>query len=313
MSGLPLAGRRWPTLEDLAQAEVDHVLQAWAGLGYYRRARALHAAAQAAVGRGGLPRTVPELLELPGIGPYTAGAIASIAFGERVPLVDGNVERVLSRVDGRGDDPRSPSGKRAIWARAKAVVEASAEPPGLINQGLMELGATLCLPRKATCSDCPWRSTCVAAATPDPTRLPNLKPKPKPRPEIGHAVLVQQDLRWLLARRSPQLRLGGLWEPPLVVDAGTDWRRELQERVGLTLNFEHWVGEVVHVFTHRRLTVQVYQASPLAGDPTPGTGYDRVGWYTREEAEQLGLSTLAKKLLELERSLPFSLAAEPPG
>jgi A/G-specific adenine glycosylase len=304
---------RWPTLTDLAQAEEEAVLQAWAGLGYYRRARALHAVAKAAVARGGLPGTVEELLALPGIGPYTAGAIASLGFGQRVPLVDGNVERVLSRVDGREEDPRSTFGKRALWARAQAIVEASPAPAGVINQALMELGATTCQPRRVACPACPWQERCVARSSADPTRLPNLKPKAPPRPEAGHAVLVREGDRLLLARRARHRRLGGLWEPPLVVDPAGRWSDQLQEQLGLTLHVEHLVGQVVHVFTHRRLSVSVYAARRVVGDPSPCEAYDRIGWFTLEEAEQLGLSTLARKLMALEPALPFAVAAEPPG
>src|SRR5438477_1446956 len=150
---------RFPTVAALAHAPLDDVLAAWAGLGYYSRARNLHAGAQTVASKfaGALPARASELRAVPGIGPYTAGAIASIAFGEKAPLVDGNVARVLARVYGIAEDIKSSAGQRALWARAGELMAAlpASAAPGDLNQGLMELGATICAPAAPRCLTCP--------------------------------------------------------------------------------------------------------------------------------------------------------------
>src|SRR5690606_12970117 len=150
---------RFPTVRALADAPLDDVLAAWAGLGYYSRARNLWSGAREVTARwaGALPSRAAELREVPGIGPYTAGAIASIAFGERAPLVDGNVARVLARVFAIEDDIKSSAGQRALWARAGELMAAlpADHAPGDLNQGLMELGATVCAPQAPRCLVCP--------------------------------------------------------------------------------------------------------------------------------------------------------------
>src|SRR3954451_9258496 len=167
---------RFPTVSALAGAELDDVLAAWAGLGYYSRARNLHAGARAVDARfgGALPSRASELREVPGIGPYTAGAIASIAFGERAPLVDGNVARVLARVFAIEHDIKSTAGGKALWATAGELMAAlpAATAPGDLNQGLMELGATICAAAQPRCLVCPLVSDCSAVRTGRQDELP---------------------------------------------------------------------------------------------------------------------------------------------
>ena len=167
---------RFPTVRALATAPLDDVLAAWAGLGYYSRARNLKKGAEAVTAKwaGVLPERASELRSVPGIGPYTAGAIASIAFGERTPLVDGNVARVLARVYGIELDIKSTAGQRALWDRAGALVTALPETaaPGDLNQGLMELGATVCTPTSPRCLICPIATACVANKTGRQAELP---------------------------------------------------------------------------------------------------------------------------------------------
>ena len=153
---------RFPAPRDMAEAPIDDVLSRWSGLGYYRRARNLWLCAREVVERfdGRLPDDVEGLRSLPGIGAYTAGAVASIAFDRQAPLVDGNVARVLARHAGIDDDPRSAVGQRRLWAEAAALVPA--ERPGRFNQALMELGATICTPRSPACAICPLERDCVA-------------------------------------------------------------------------------------------------------------------------------------------------------
>ncbi|HEY0249983.1 MAG TPA: A/G-specific adenine glycosylase, partial [Kofleriaceae bacterium] len=171
---------KFPTVRALAEAPLDDVLAAWAGLGYYSRARNLKKGAEA-IRDQPFPSTASALREVPGIGPYTAGAIASIAFGERTPLVDGNVARVLSRVYQIADDIKSTAGQRELWTRAGALIGALPEScaPGDLNQGLMELGATLCTPTSPRCLLCPIKAGCGAARQGTQERFPLTAPRKK--------------------------------------------------------------------------------------------------------------------------------------
>ncbi|HEX5011379.1 MAG TPA: A/G-specific adenine glycosylase, partial [Planctomycetota bacterium] len=181
--------RRWPRPADLAAARTDELLSAWAGLGYYRRARHLQAAACAVAEAGGeLPRRAQQLRELPGIGEYTAAAVASIAHGEPVAAVDGNVERVLSRFFALPLDPKSAAGRSALRAHADALLHR--ERPGDFNQALMELGATLCRPAAPQCLLCPLRAGCAALAAGAPERFPRRPPRAAAVPMLRVAAVV---------------------------------------------------------------------------------------------------------------------------
>lgn len=296
---------RWPDLNALASASDEDVLSAWAGLGYYRRARSLLAAARAAAGQGGLPRTAQALQELPGVGPYTAGAIASIAFAQPAAAVDGNVERVISRLDARHEDPARAAGKRAI--RARVLDLQPSDRPGDFNQALMELGATVCTPRRPTCPLCPWRETCQAHAQGIAEELPNKAKKKKPVPIADVSGLLRLDGGWLLARRPAGARLGGLWEPPsgpAAEDESPEHAvvRVFAERVGVAVAVQAHLGQVVHVFTHRRLTRQVFQVVPQGvAEPRAaiGTAYDAAT--IAPDGALPALSKLALKTLALAR------------
>lgn len=291
---------RWPTVEDLAAAEPDEVLGEWAGLGYYSRARNLHACAREAAAQGGLPDTAEGLRRLPGIGPYTAGAIASIAFGRRAPLVDGNVERVLNRIDARAGDPRSTAGKKALWARAGALQEAlhEDEAPGDWNQALMELGATVCLPRNPSCLACPVRALCQAHAAGSPERYPELKPRTRPTPVSAVYAVGRLDGGWVLGKRPPGL-LGGLFEP-IGAEVGTPTAAALEsavrERTGLRVVALERVGTVKHTFSHRKLTAAVWRTT-FEGSPEALEHY--VDVRVVRDVEEVALSKLARKLLAL--------------
>lgn len=303
---------RWPTIESLAAADPEEVLLEWAGLGYYSRARNLLKCAVAAVEAGGLPSDPQALRAFPGIGPYTAGAVASIAFGVRTPLVDGNVERVLCRLDGRDADPRR-EGKAALWERAASLLEAMPADahPGALNQGLMELGATICTPRSPRCTACPVAEGCVARVSGTPERWPTKVPKAPPKAVRGVAAVVRGPAGFLLGRRPPGL-LGGMWEPPGCEHDGDDEIAALadafRERLGVRIVGCRYLGEVVHVFTHRRLTCAVYDAT-VAGDPSAVAHYPDVRWVA--EPAGVPLSALALKMLSLHRSPSLPLAAEP--
>jgi len=265
--------QRFPTVRALADAPLDDVLAVWAGLGYYSRARNLKKGAEAVTARwaGALPRRASELREVPGIGPYTAGAIASIAFGERAPLVDGNVARVLARVYGITDDIKSSAGQRVLWQRAGELVTAlpRGRAPGDLNQGLMELGATLCAPTSPKCLICPLGKVCIAARTGRQAELPVVAPRKK----AGDLPMLEREALWMfgdrlvLGRRVPRGLFGGLWELPQG-EAALDVARAF----GVTVEREP-VAYHDQTLTHRRLRIRVYRAgmpASLVGVKLPG-------------------------------------------
>lgn len=309
---------RWPTLDALAAATEEEVLQEWSGLGYYSRARNLLRCAQAAVEAGGLPDSVSGLRELPGIGPYTAGAVASIAFRVRTALVDGNVERVISRLDARPEDPKR-AGKKAMWARVTELHDAapSDSHPGDLNQALMELGATVCTPRSPRCGGCPLQAGCLAEATGDPESFPVLPARKKPTPVRGVAGLAWIDGHLVMGRRPPGL-LGGLWEPigaeiDPTADPALELRTAFFDRAGLQVEVLGLRGEVTHTFTHRKLTCSVFdvRASRTAGEtgvPHPADYYTDVRLV--DDPESVPLSALARRILALGPQLGLPLAAD---
>ncbi|MCB9678480.1 MAG: A/G-specific adenine glycosylase [Alphaproteobacteria bacterium] len=307
---------RWPTLEDLAGAGEDALVEAWAGLGYYSRARSLHRCAVAAVERGGLPATADALRELPGIGPYTAGAIASIAFGQRAPAVDGNIQRVISRVHALDAVPSTPAGSRAIWGIAEALhASAPAEAhPGDLNQALMELGARVCTPRNPRCDGCPVAPECRALAQGWVDELPRAKTRKPPVPIRGVAGILAGQDGVLIVKRPPQGLLGGLWSPPVVMEhEGPDEVALVDAfaRAGLDVRVIRPLGTVIHVFSHRHLTAEVYEVRGT-GSPRAGQGWADV----RFSRDRAGVSGLGRKILDLAADAGPQLsllAAEPPG
>lgn len=300
---------RWPTLADLAAAEEDDVLQAWAGLGYYRRARNLLRAARVAHADGGIQPDLVALRALPGVGPYTAGAIASIAFGLPTPAVDGNVERVISRFDGLDEDPKSTPGRRAITARVQQITA-----PGVaseVTQGLMELGATVCTPRSPRCEVCPWTAGCVARRDGRQSELPVTRPRKKPTPVRAAAGILEREGRVLVGQRRPGL-LGRLWEPvgtEMLVDEEPE--RALvdafKRRCGVQLHRVTRLGAVQHVFSHRLLTVDVFAVRGEGEVRGDGSYLDLALLDPDDPA--LALSRLAEKILALRSSAPLLMIA----
>lgn len=282
--------RDFPTVEALAAAPVERVLERWSGLGYYSRARNLQAAAKAVVARGGFPADVAGLLELPGVGPYTAGAIASIALGLDEAVVDGNVERVLCRQNAWAEDPKRI--KARLWDTARALVPAG--EAGDFNQAVMELGATVCTPARPSCLVCPVRASCRGVDAPE--RYPTKDKKPEVPSEIAVAALARSDGRILLARRPERGLLAGLWEPPC--GPGDDLAVTLHERLGVRLVAATPLGAVTHVFSHLRLEVRVH-AAEVEGEPRAVSGYQDVRWVPSAEVDGMALSTLARKVLRV--------------
>ena len=265
--------KRFPTLDKLAEAPLDDVLALWSGLGYYSRARNLHKAAQAA-GRE-LPRTAAELRELPGFGPYTAAAVASLAHNEDVPLVDGNVARVLARVFRLRGDARKKSWKLAekLFPRGRA---------GEFNEALMELGATVCTPRAPNCTSCTIRRICRGRDAPEQFPEPKKRPA-RPLLEWDAVALRRRDGAILLARRPPHALFAGMWDLPAteIKLPGVRLRGPLTEK-----------GVVEQTLTHRQVRVTV-KAGRASGTPRS----DDLRWVGPNALHQLGLSSLARKSL----------------
>ncbi|MEO7331871.1 MAG: A/G-specific adenine glycosylase [Minicystis sp.] len=293
---------RFPEVSALAAADLDEVLSLWSGLGYYRRARGLHAAAKAVVERhnGVFPGEMSDLRALPGVGAYTAGAIGSLAFGKRVPLVDGNVARVFARLDGIDAPIAGTAAVKLLWERAGHLVPA--DRPGRFNEALMELGATTCTPRDPRCGSCPLESICVARATGRVGELPVVEVKRKvPVVAMVAAVLVRNG-EVLLLRRAEGGLFGGLWEPPMVEAASLAEARDLLQNVGIatTVTLTE-VGRLKHVLTHRELQVRVTAATVSARAALPKSlapPYEKARWIDPAD-ETIGVSTLARKVLAL--------------
>lgn len=270
---------RWPSVQALAQASWEEVSAAWAGLGYYSRARNLHACAKAVAARGGFPQDAAGLRELPGIGPYTSAAIASIAFDERVAPVDGNIERVVSRLFAIGSD-----GTEAGWRAAKLVIGRHAQDlmealpadgrAGDLAQALMDLGATVCTPRNPNCAMCPLWDFCEARKQGEQERYPVKAEKKTVPTRFGSAFVLTRGDRVLLVRRPPSGLLGGMMMPP--TSAWTEEKGEAMEGAPGTFAWEH-VGEVRHVFTHFALRLDVWTAEAGSQAKVAGEWLDKDG------------------------------------
>ena len=262
---------RWPTLEGLAGAEDAEVLAAWSGLGYYARCRNLLAAARVALARhGGLPASPEELRALPGFGPYTAGAVASIAFALPAPAVDGNVARVLSRLFLVGGDPRSPRVKTGLEALAIALLDP--DRPGDLNQALMELGAIVCRPRRPLCPRCPLRTGCAARREGREGQFPARVPRRKPVRMVLALLRVERGGRLLLHRAPAGGLFPGMWGlPGLVVPAGEDPAGYLRSRASADLGLRVAVGAetaaLTRLLTHRRLELRIHAGRIRARPP----------------------------------------------
>ena len=292
----------FPNVQALAEAPEEVVLSRWAGLGYYRRCRHLHTAAKQVVHEHGgvIPRDVAGLLSLAGVGRYTAGAIASIAYGVPASVLDGNVARVLSRLITLELDADSAAGKHALWAAADQLL--CPQDPSSHNQAMMELGALVCSPSQPGCSDCPLSIACRAHAADTAQRYPKKRPRKRPTAVFAVAGLATDaEGRILMGRRPADVLLGGLWElpggeisPDTTRPIGV--RKWLDERVGLQAVVGHRLASVEHVFTHRRLTLEVYGVTASPGDLQP-CWYTEARWVASDELHHLPLSRLTEKVL----------------
>jgi len=281
---------RWPHIEDLAAADLDQVLTAWAGLGYYARARNLHRCAQAVVAQHGgrFPSDEPGLLALPGIGPYTAAAIAAIAFDQPATILDGNVERVISRIY----RVATPLPKAKEELRTLAAQVTPAQRPGDYAQAIMDLGATICTPTKPKCVLCPWRPSCAGFAAGDAETYPRKLAKAERPVRHGVAFWMTNAKGEIALRRRPERGLlGGMMEIP-----STDWRGETwtdADALALSPIAADWQvmpGEVRHVFTHFELRLRLVQAR-LRTSPAD------IVWVALDRLDDYALPSVMRKVV----------------
>jgi A/G-specific adenine glycosylase len=295
---------RWPEVRALAAAPLEDVLAAWAGLGYYARARNLHACARAVAERHGgrFPETEAELRKLPGIGAYTGAAIAAIAFGQRASVVDGNVERVVARLFALETPlPRAKPELRALAASLLPPEPAPDFPYGDFAQATMDLGATICLPRKPRCVLCPLRGACAAQAAGIAADLPRRTPK-KTRPTRRGAAfwLIRDDGAVLLRRRAARCLLGGMMEVPggpwvdwPGVETDPDPAQDLSAAPAAAA-WKALPGQVSHTFTHFHLDLIVW-AARLPESPSKGPAKDGI-WVPPEALSEIGLPSVMAKV-----------------
>ena len=279
---------RWPTVQALAKAQLDEVLTAWAGLGYYARARNLHRCAQiiSTEMNGKFPGNFTALQKLPGIGPYTAAAITAIAYNKASPVLDGNIERVISRL--YAVTSPLPGSKAELRNLSMALIDCGR--PGDIAQAMMDLGAEICSPRGPDCGRCPWRNACKARAQNIVETLPVKKKKP-PIPKRTGAVfwLARKDGAVLLRRRPEQGLLGGMMEFP-----GTPWRDKIENLTAYmpaNCTWHELPGTVRHVFTHFKLELKVY-----TGVCTSSSSVDGI-WSQQEMFPDFSLPTVMQKVV----------------
>ena len=254
--------RAFPTVERLADADEQQVLSLWQGLGYYRRAKNLHAAARMIRDEFGgvVPHEVAELRRLPGVGRYTAGAIASIVHGRAEPIVDGNVSRVLARLHGWRDESTSQEAVRRTWDAAAALVR-EADHPGAFNEGMMELGATVCTPAAPACGSCPAATWCEARRLGIQREIPPAKAPARQRPWHHHVVVVKRGDMILLEQRPEHGMWAGMWQAPTVEAARLLHATEIVKSLRPRVSRISWLASFPHQTTHRRITFHVFAAT----------------------------------------------------
>ena len=269
---------RFPTIAELAEADLQEILRLWQGLGYYRRARNLHACAQRVVrDHGGrVPRDVETLLTLPGVGRYTAGAIASLAYGTAAPILDGNVTRVLCRLDAIETDPRDRGTQQLLWRRAEEILPG--RDVGAFNSAMMELGATVCTPRNPGCLLCPVKEHCETARLGRQEEIP-LPKKSKPVPLHRRYVLcIRHRRRFWIEQRPHTGRWGGLWQFKTLESGPKPFsQKQLRSKFNLEVSKPRPLGIIRHRLTHRQYEFDVF-ACDWVGEPPSGAT-----WVSLEE------------------------------
>jgi len=307
--------KRWltqfPTVESLAKADRQQVLKVWQGLGYYTRAHNLHRAAQQIITehQGKLPTQLALALNLAGVGRTTAGGILSAAFNQPVAILDGNVKRVLARLVALP----IPTAKanRQLWQFSEALLDP--ERPRDFNQALMDLGATVCVPRHPACPRCPWLSWCQAYTLNLQPHIPMREPRsPLPHKLIGVAVIWNEKGQILIDKRRQEGLLGGLWEfPGGKVEPGETVleciQREIKEELGIEIAVGEQLITINHAYTHFRVTLTVHHCHHLSGQPQP-IECDEVRWVTLDEIDKYPFPKANVQIIAALRSAqPFSL------
>lgn len=294
---------RFSTVEALASAALDDVLKMWEGLGYYSRARRLHAAARTVAEErdGRLPESVEALQQLPGIGPYTAGAIASIAFDRPAPALDGNVIRVLSRLLDLEEDVTERETKKRLWQIAAELVPA--DRPGDFNQAVMELGQQICLPAAPHCHRCPLADRCLARRRGTQLERPVRPPRKKsPHYDVAAGVIWREDGDFLIARRPLDGLLGGLWEfPGGKREPGDEslahtLEREIREELALEIAVGPPLTQIKHAYTHFRITLHALHARYVAGQ-VQHIGVDDHAWVTLDDLDDYAFAVTDRKII----------------
>jgi A/G-specific adenine glycosylase len=296
----------YPTVAELAAAPEREVLRLWEGLGYYRRARQLHAAAQKITGEHGgvFPREPAAVRALPGIGRYTAGAIASIAFDLPEPILEANTVRLLSRLSGYRDDPLAKAGQEHLWAWAAAIVPT--DEPGLFNQALMELGALVCTPREPRCAECPVATLCAAKKLGLQGEIPKPKAKKVFEEVREAAVLIRRKGDVLLIERAAGERWGGLWDfPRFAVDAeqadnvAAALRAEIKRTLGIDVALGERLQTLKHGVTRFKITLEAFDAAYKVGKLKPAAPFAAARWVSPKDLAQYPLNTTGRKLTKL--------------
>jgi len=287
----------FPTVDALSAAPLEDVIDLWAGLGYYSRARNLHAAAKLIVSEscGVFPADVEDLQKLPGVGRSTAGAISALAFDRHAPILDGNVRRVLCRLFALQEPPRSSSAEKLLWNWSEQMTPT--EHVHDYTQAIMDLGATVCIPRKPLCSECPWNAVCLAKKSGLEDQLPLKQPTKKIPTREEVTLLLNCRGLYLVRRRPAEGFLGGLWEfPAITVPDGE--RRE--EKISLLCGdfgcgtATDLLGQIRHVYSHFRLQSDIYR---IEIDDLPRIAEGEASWFSLDELKKIALHGAHKKVL----------------
>jgi A/G-specific adenine glycosylase len=307
---------RWmklfPTLQSLAEADEQQVLNAWEGLGYYTRARGFLKAARMVVEKfgGRLPENLKDLMSLPGIGRYTAAAISSIAYGADEAVLDGNVKRVLARAFNFTTPVNTPEGETMLWRLAESLLPVG--QAGEYNQAVMDLGATICTPRSPDCEHCPLNAVCEANKKGLQDILPVMLEK-APIPHITVcAAIIQRGQLMLIARRPSKGLLGGLWEFPggkVEVGEGLEQAltREIREELGVEISVEEQLGVYKHAYTHFRVTLHAFHALVTNGEPA-ALHASEIRWVKVNELADYPMGKIDRRISDdmARESIPFS-------
>jgi A/G-specific adenine glycosylase len=294
---------RFPTIADFAKAEQDEILLLWEGLGYYSRARNLHKTTQLIVEQfdNEIPGDYESLLKIKGIGPYTAAAVSSLVFNEPRAVVDGNVIRVLSRFYGIDEDVQLNSVRKRIQEYANSLLDK--KRPGLFNEAVMELGATICKPKKPQCFECPLQVECLAFAQARSEQLPYKAKKVKvPHHQIGIGVIYNKQGEVLIAKRPDDKMLGGLWEfPGGKQEKGetieSTIHREFEEEIGIKIQLNKPFKPIKHAYSHFKITLNSWSGLWISGEPKAKESSE-IRWIPVSDLPKYAFPKANRKLIE---------------